>query len=842
VALAQLGLVLACASLLAPEAGGAEGGPARAAETPRTAGVAAGPRYRAGGLHRALLGSDYRDLWTLPIEAPLLHLRTEAGGLVPVRRVGGQQTMGLALRGADGRDYTFRGVDKDPTSVLPPDLEGTLADRVVQDQVASGHPAAPLIVAPLAAAAGVLHVEPRLVVMPDDETLGEFRRDFAGLLGTFEEFPGPGFAGATAVFSGEEMWARRDRGEPLRVDAVAFLRARLLDLFVGDWDRHRKQWRWVEVPGRAGLLPLPEDRDQAFSRFEGLLLQVARHAQPRFLDFGPDYPGIEGMAFNGWEQDRWLLSELAWPAWEATVRELRSAWSDAVLDKAASRMPPEYFRLDGARLASALEARRDRLPEIARSFFRHLNRQADVRLSDAAESVRVERRPDGSVEVTAMRVDTPEPVFRRVFEPEDTREVRLDLRGGDDVVATSGPRGRMVVRVVGGRGDDRLDDTASGGTLFSDSAGRDTVRAGPGTRWDRREYVPPPANPRAPWIPPRDWGRRTVPTLWIAGGPDAGVFVGGGLLTTGYGFRQDPYADRQLLRAGWAFGASAGRLDWEGTFPRRNSGDAWTLAARASGIEVLRFYGFGNDTSDEGPDRFFRVRQQQARLEAARHWGLGRRASFFAGPAVQFATTRDDRDRLIGQARPYGSGDFGQVGALVGLRVDTRDRPVAPQTGFRLSVRARAFPAVWSVRDAFGSLEGETAAYLGGAGATLALRAGANRVFGTYPFHEAAFIGGPASVRGFRANRFAGDGALYGNAELRLRVAPFFLFFPGEIGVFGLGDAGRVYVEGEESRSWHTAWGGGVWLSFLGRANTLSVAVARSPERTGAYVRAGFAF
>jgi len=97
-------------------------------------------------------------------------------------------------------------------------------------------------------------------------------------------------------------------------------------------------------------------------------------------------------------------------------------------------------------------------------------------------------------------------------------------------------------------------------------------------------------------------------------------------------------------------------------------------------------------------------------------------------------------------------------------------------------------------------------------------------------------------VRGFPEYRFGGDAALYGNAELRLLLTKFYFLMPVDLGVFGLADAGRVFVAGETSDRWHTAAGGGVWLAFLSRGNTLSVATARSAEATLTYVRAGFAF
>jgi hypothetical protein len=162
-------------------------------------------------------------------------------------RVGGMQTLGLAMKGQDGRDYTFRGVDKGVTGIVPEEFQGTAVEDIAQDQIAASIPGSDVIVPRLAEAVGVLHVGVRLVVMPDDPALGEFQRDFAGVLGTFMEYPGavsdtnPGFEGATEVIGHPQIWHRLNSGPELRADTRAYLRARLLDLLIGDWDRHRKQ-------------------------------------------------------------------------------------------------------------------------------------------------------------------------------------------------------------------------------------------------------------------------------------------------------------------------------------------------------------------------------------------------------------------------------------------------------------------------------------------------------------------------------------------------------------------------------------------------------------------------
>ena len=115
-------------------------------------------------------------------------------------------------------------------------------------------------------------------------------------------------------------------------------------------------------------------------------------------------------------------------------------------------------------------------------------------------------------------------------------------------------------------------------------------------------------------------------------------------------------------------------------------------------------------------------------------------------------------------------------------------------------------------------------------------------MWGTFPFHDAAFVGGASSLRGWGEQRFAGHASVDGNAELRLFLTRYFLVVPGEFGVFALADAGRVYAAPERSHAWHTGVGGGVWVAPLARGNTISLAVARGRERTGVYVRSGFLF
>lgn len=835
-------------------------GPARETVVP-------GKKYEKGGLYRFLFGADYRDLWTTPISLPVLDLRVFAGGLTPVTIVGHGQSKGLALKGADGRSYTFRPLIKDPRDLLPEELRESKAKAFLEDQMASGHPAGHTLLGPLMDAVGILHNDPKIVLMPDDPALGEFRKQFGGAAGDIEEYSGtPGFGGALETVDGEEMWNRLRESPAVRADARTYLAARLVDQLVGDWDRHRNQWRWARLQGRDAWQPIPEDRDQAFVRFEGAALTLIRPTLPLLVKFGKDYSNLEGLTFDGWDVDKRLLAELDKQAWDAVARDVRAALTDEVLDRAVGLLPPEYAPKDAARLLAGLKARRDGLLEQADRFYRFLSGSVDVFCTDQAEQVSAVRDPTGDLELSVTAAGSPQPYFRRLFRKAETDEVRVYLHGGDDQVTLSGgPKGGVLLRVIGGDGRDVLDDSQGGGTRFSSADADDHVISGPGTHWDKRRYHAPPPNKSGEWIPPRDWGRRTIPMFRLTYEPDLGGLANAALLTTGYSFREHPYADRQLMRLSYSTKETAFRGYYDGDFRSENSRRRLGLIALASGLEVQRFFGFGNETTIEGDPDDYKVDLHQYALAPSLGFSLGSAVDLQVGPIAKYSDTLESANPVLGAGPLYGEGQFGQVGGALSLRVDTtgseyysnRGLPFAfPERGLRLDVAGTVFPAVWDVESTFGKVYGDARLFLTPRGSwrpTLVLATGGQKVFGTAPYFESAFLGGrvrlgryePGSqgaVRGLRPQRYAGDASLYGSADLFLPVTrTSFLGVPLQFGVQGFGDAGRVYVEGQSSDTWHHGFGGGVYFASPGRRNLFSFSLARSEGRTVFYLRAGLA-
>ena len=124
----------------------------------------------------------------------------------------------------------------------------------------------------------------------------------------------------------------------------------------------------------------------------------------------------------------------------------------------------------------------------------------------------------------------------------------------------------------------------------------------------------------------------------------------------------------------------------------------------------------------------------------------------------------------------------------------------------------------------------------------LAARVEGEKVWGSFPFYEAAFLGGAKTLRAYRQERFGGDASVYGSLEFRFFLGHVDLLMPLDVGAFGFADGGRVFVSGESPSGWHTAVGGGVWVAPIYRRFTASLSLARSAEGVFIYAGSGFGF
>ncbi|MGH7483202.1 MAG: BamA/TamA family outer membrane protein [Longimicrobiales bacterium] len=857
--------------------------------------VVPGSEYAADGLKRLLLGSGWRDVWLVPIEVPVLDLDAYGVGLEPVERGGGAQSITLHFENEAEEEYVFRSVNKFPQQGLPHDLAYTPVGALFEDQISVLLPAAPILMPPFLEALDILHVPPRMFVMPDDPRLGEFRDTFAGMLGTMELQPNegpddtPGWLGSRAIKGTEEFLNDIEDSPAHQLDAHELLAARLVDFLVNDTDRGSDQWRWARFGEEGDYVwrPIPRDRDWAFVHGDAPILRPLRGAYPKYIPFGPRQASIEAVTFSSYYIDRRLLNELTRQDFAEVGSRVQAGITDQVIAQTLALMPAMWRSQTAVdeRIAEALRARLETLPALATSFYEWLAYAPDIHATDVDDRVVVERRSDGSVDVAISADEAARnPYFRRHFVPDETREVRLDLHGGDDYAIVRGaPTAEIVVRIIGGGDHDVLVDSAGGGaTAFYDEEGDNQFVTASGTlvstkEWD--EVEPEEGFRSSDWAP--DWGGVSGWGPAFGYGEAAGPIIGFGWTAERFGFRKLPHAWSVQARLLYALDHGGFGAELGADYRFENSPMLLSLDATAVQYDAFRFYGYGNDTPEIDAGLAL-VDQDLLRIEPALGWDIGWRARgaegifeqeeeeeegegeqeqeqeqaereetnglrplvgrLEVGPTVSWTDPSPGTGSPLATIRPIGTDATGLIGGRVSLSLDRTDRDAAPRRGWRLEARAAGYPDVWDAPGGFGVASAQLSGYIPliGDGPHLALRAaGATTVGELFPVQHSVRIGGRTTLRGYRWQRFAGESGAWGSTELRVPIDSVEVFVRGELGVFGLADAARVWFDGASDGGWHTGYGGGLWFASLGRA--VSIAYARG-EGDRFYIQFGLPF
>lgn len=288
-----------------------------------------------------------------------------------VRTGGGLQTRSLHLLDQDGTEWVLRSVRKNPVSWLKPFWRKTFIRKIVEDQISGSHPYGALVVPPLADALQIDHNNPELILVQDDSALGKFRSEFANRLCFLEERNPKG-----KTISTEKLLALRDSLPNIYIDSVTYLKCRLLDIVIGDWDRHPDQYRWYAVKDKDGLVmykPIPNDRDQVFFQTRGLIPGLVRGLGfMKYLEgFRTRVKNINGFMLRGQKLDRKILSHFSETDWEMITRSVVNNLNDSILKSALEKLPPEIHWQNDL-LFKKMQSRRNSLPQLSASYFRHI--------------------------------------------------------------------------------------------------------------------------------------------------------------------------------------------------------------------------------------------------------------------------------------------------------------------------------------------------------------------------------------------------------------------------------------------------------------------------------------
>ncbi len=811
--------------------------------------------YQRKGLGLWAWGAHYREAYAQDLRVPVMKLHRFKGGVEPIQRGGGYQTNSLRLEAENGRQYTMRSVEKDPSRTIAYPFNTEIVLGVIRDNFSAAHPLSATPIPPLAQAVDVYHTNPRVFYTPKQSELSIFNNDYGEALYLVEERPDDE-VWKDAVYFGEpdKILSTSDAVEEMIdkhnhvIDFDWVVRSRLFDILIGDWDRHDDQWRWAMIKDQGPheldiMRPIPRDRDQAFSEYDGVIAWIVRQTGPRTKAFRP-YSGkvnhVKWTSNSARQFDPTFLAGADWSDWETQIQHLQLKLTDSLIDSSfREQWPEQIYQLDGPQITKALKQRRDKLAEFAREFYLLHSKEVDVVGTEEHDLFLVERinKDSTRVRVWGLTDERKEPkfvYFDRTFLTAETQWINLFGLDGEDRFEIKGKvKKGPKLRVIGGLEKDVfIDESEVNGwkhhTLIYDaeSEARElTESAETGLRIsDDPKYNT--YNRKA-----LDYEFNYLGLLPFFGfNPDDGFLIGGlGSYTTYGGYRKEPYSAQHRFSGLYAAATNGLSLNYNGQFI--DAIGNWELGLNGrlqTPLYATNFYGLGNET--ENPEEelgkdYNRVRQRLYSVGLSFNRQFDSNAQFSIGPVFQSYRLEATEGRLIGELAPDLNPDYFTGIDFLGIRSAfsfvNLDDAAFPSRGVRLSAEAGYN---WA-------LEGgvEDVPYLSGALSlyqnldrdrqlVFATRIGFRHLFQEdFPFFQGATLGGVGpdrNFRGFRRERFTGQTAFYQNTDLRWDAFEWDnSLIPMSVG-FSVGfDYGRVWLVGEDSNLWHYAYGGGLFLS-----------------------------
>ncbi|MGB0891822.1 MAG: metallophosphoesterase [Flavobacteriaceae bacterium] len=448
--------------------------------TEKSASVYTDKEVTKGGLYKLFWGDRYRKYFGTKVTAPTVNLDTLFGGLKPVRKGGGNQSKSLRLKDKKGSEYVMRALRKNAVQYLQAvafrdqyiegQFDDTYTEGLLLDVFTGSHPYAPFTIGTLSDAVGIYHTNPVLYYIPKQNALGSYNSDFGDELYMIEERAASGhgdkasFGFSNKVISTDDLLKNIAKNEKHKIDEAAYIKARLFDMLIGDWDRHEDQWRWATFKenGYTIYRPIPRDRDQAFGIMgDGFLLGTATSLIPALRAmkaYSKDLKSPKWFSQSPYPLDMALINQSDKKVWDDQVTLITSNLTDKIIDNAFNYFPKEVQDETIQTIKKKLQGRRKNLQKISDDYFHHINKFQVIKGTGKDDLFEIERLPNGQTKVTGYRIKKGEKgttFHKRTYNKSQTKEIWIYGLDDDDKFIVKGNGDNLIkLRIIGGQNND----------------------------------------------------------------------------------------------------------------------------------------------------------------------------------------------------------------------------------------------------------------------------------------------------------------------------------------------------------------------------------------------------
>ncbi|WP_366941003.1 metallophosphoesterase [uncultured Polaribacter sp.] len=829
--------------------------------TEKTASIYTTAETSKSKIFNLLWGKRFRKYFGKKIIAKTVNLDTLYGGLKPIRKGGGNQSKSLRLVDKNGREYVMRALRKNAVQYLQAVafkeqyIEGqfskTFTEDLLLDIFTGSHPYAPFTIEKLAEAIDVYHTKPILFYVPKQKSLQQYNANFGDELYMIEERTANNhgdkkhFGYANKIISTDDLRKKLNKDEKYILDEPAYIRARLFDMLIGDWDRHQDQWRWAEFKEKNNIIyrPVPRDRDQAFSIFsDGLLLNLVTNIIPALKgmrSYKEDLKKPKNFNLSGYPLDMRFIRKSNKKVWDEQVNLIQTKITDKVIEEAFAKFPDEVNDETILDIKQKLKGRRQHLQEISDKYFNYINAFQVITGTNKDDYFEIERFKNNDTKITGYRIKKGEKAgifIQRTYNANITKEIWLYGLDDDDVFVANGENGKnpIKLRIIGGLNNDVYEINTPKKIKVYDQKSK------PNTFKTTHIYKKLTDNYNTNTYNYKKLKNQTnLITPVIGYNPDDGIKLGIKNTNLLNNFERNPFTKLHRLEGAYFFATNGYELKYNGEFA--NIINRFNLGIKAqfnSPNYATNFFGYGNNSNNpEAKDvqnrDFNRVKIRQLKLGSYLRWQGDLGAIFTIGANFKSFNVERTANRFLESQFAAGNRIFKQqnfFNAETSYTYKHADNLAFPTLGISFKALLGHTSNLEENRNFSyaNTALGITHKLIPNGNLVFASKVDGYFIFGNkFEFYQSANIGANNGLRGFRNERFAGKNSFYHTTDIRYNMSSLkTAILPINLGIFGGFDYGSVWgipdILGAPpivSTKLNTSYGGGF---FINAANILT--------------------
>jgi len=780
------------------------------------------PQTTAGrsNFYNFLWGEHYRDLYTTPIAVQPANLNNLYGGLKVERQI--PEEFALLLRNNQDQDYLLKIVGGYSTFLQSGffrdvynhrEFKKTYLDEFIKDAYTITHPYSFILADRMADRLALSSFDPKIYYLPQNsvnDTISDGTRIDDRMVSIYDL---KAYADNPVIIQTDTLLTKIKEDKTIKIDEEVYIRERLFDMLVGDWNKGNENWRWQEQTREDSVVtlsPVIVDRQSAFTKVDGFFFKgiLGMFGLKSVTNYDYRYGELKKVNGMSYSLDVALAGQADRQMWLEQAKYIKQNLTNEVIDEIFQLLPDEIKGEYADNIKSKLKMRRDNLEVIASHYYDILQETPVIVGTNEKDSFVINRTGDKQLQVQIFNKQD-RLVFEKLYDRK-TKEIWIYGLEGDDRFEVSGDSRKTIPMIlIGGKGENNYNiENGKKLTIYeykSHDSNTDTLSGAKMIETDIEK------------VHEYDFNKLKYSTLdftpWGVYDSDLGLYLGVYLSKTMYGFKRSPYSYRHRIGYNYLNG-----FTYQGLFPALDEKKIFTIEAFiGTPNNFINFFGYGNETDGYKDEKrkYNRVNISKYSIAPSFIYKFDEEHKITAQASVDLYDIRNSEDRFVNDV--YDENDrFFETKAFADINLSyqiTRKLfNFMPKVdfsltgGFQMNVKETNwnFPYLKSELGIDFAINDRIA---------LATEFNGIVLFSDrYEFYQAA----SAELRGYRGNRFIGRQAYYQHTDLRFDLGRLENpVTPLVYGVFAGFDYGRVWYPNEYSEKWHTSYGGGFWITLF---------------------------